>query len=601
MPEHKTIRSLGPFLGVQDGRNPSLDAAGILRAARHVGFSGFNRLEAAPGSNLAMTLLDDQVTPAACTSVAYIGQFADFAIAAGHSTVTQKVYLYLLAPDLTGWYSATEVLTATLLAAPVGVLWINMSSPPVLTVAELLNTAYLAHNAAADVNGLYFATRQFSKPTTTWTVADVTGEGNPVYFNIVVAFQGHLIGSGFDFGINPALCFRPELIRFGEADGGAIDGVGSGSFTVGHRVRSKRDSVVNMTVAGDVCYIGTPTAVWPLIGYGRDSWDKSQPIDDSEGIVGPLAAVAVIGTLYYWSSRGPMRVTGRGIPQPLWDAIPDEIAALIDPQKIVAAYDSDRDQVQFFHRAGAYTGNQLLCAFDVRREKFVTADTDIGFPVACAALIAPVVAAGASGATPPAGPPTAAVTSDVFQGSALLGWTNGDTSLETTTIIQYREQGATTWLAGGTAATGVTSAYLTGLDPLTAYEWRVFHRRFGMDSAALGPSVATQFTTSNTCRSPVNGSVTFAQQEVLSAIGNAAWTNSVETNVSTEIEVRDASTVPWILVATVGPGVASSEVTVPDFDGSTTKTYELRVLHVRTGTTDSTPTSPVSAIFQGLA
>lgn len=584
------MRSLGPFLGVQDGRNPTLDAFGIAKQIRHGYLSGFNRLKAEPGSNVAMTFLDDQATPAECTSIVHCDLFGDFALVVAHSTTTDECYAYLVAPDFSGWYAADETFTADDQAEPLVVLWTGITTSPVVTVAELLNVAYIAHNAAVDASAFYFATRQLSKPSTTWTVADLTGNSNPCYFLGVAAFQGHLLGWGFDFGADPATSYRPELVRFGAPDGGAIDGTGAASFTVGHRVRSKRDSVVAIHVAADVAYIGTPESVWPLIGYGRDSWDKSEPLDDSIGVVGPLAGCEASKWYYYWSSRGPMRVLGRGKPEALYDAIPAQVSQVIDPQRIVAVFDSDRDRVLWFHRAGEYTGNQLICAYDVNREKFVSLDTDVGFPVACAGRIKPIIGASESGAAGPAGAPTAAVTSEVFQGSVLCAWTNGDTTLQVTTRLEYRVQGGSSWTLAAELGPGVSSHYITGLDPSTAYEWRVYHRRYGMDSAALGPSVDTQFTTSTTCRPPVAGSLTF--ESVMTAYVNqglAQWTNSIESGVSTELYLSPDD-VTYSLYATLGPGTSSSEITV-----GATGTYYVYIRHVKTGLTASGIVGPVSA------
>lgn len=593
-----TIKSLGPFLGVQDGRNPVLDAAGIARQIKHGYLRGFNQLIAEPGSNVAMTLMDDQGSPAACTSVVYCGMFADFALALGHSTVTDKVYLYLLAPDFSGWYDDDEVFTASASATPLAVVWTSITEPPPVTVAELLNVAYIAHNGACDATAFYFATRQLSKPASTWTIANVTGQGNPCYFLGVAAFQGHLLAWGFTFGATPATSYRPELVRFGAPVGGAIDGTGSGSFTVGHRVRSKRESVVNITVASDVAYIGTPFSIWPLIGYGRDTWDKSEPLDDSIGVAGPQSACAADKWLYYWSSRGPMRVLGRGEPEDLYTAIPQQVAAVIDPQKIVAVYDPDRDRVLFFYRAGAYTGNQLVCAYDVVREKFVSADTDIGFPVACANVVAPIVPATQSGAQGPDGPPTSPVTSEVFQGSAKCEWTNGDDTLENTTILEYRVQGGGAWTQAAVLGSGVASAYLTGLEPSTSYEWRVYHRRFGIDSAILGPSVATQFTTSTTCRNPVPGSLSFVSMgQAFTNQGFVQWTNSIEVGVSTEVELAADPFSSFVLQETCAPGVSSTFITV-----GASGQYQVRIRHVKSGLTPSSYQGPAQTeLFYGPA
>lgn len=586
------MRSIGPFLGVQDGRNPTLDAFGILRHARHAALSGFNELIATPGSNVAMRLLDNQVTPAECTTTIYVGQFKDRVLALAHSSVTEQVYAYILAPDLSGWYDEDDNFTADTDAEPItDLVWDNIADPPYVTVAEILGVAYIAHTGACDATAFYYATRdlQFAAGVQ-WNIVDVVdGDTNPCYFLGVVAFQQHLFGWGFDFGTDPETSYRPELIRFGGPNGGAIS-AGS-SFTVGHRVRSVRESVVNMTVAGEVCYVGTPNSLWPLVGYGRDSWDKSQPVDDSLGVTGPLAAVSADkGVLYYWSSRGLSRIAGRGVPDPLWIGVPNMVRSVIDPQKIVLAYDVELDRVLVFYRGGSHLGNQLLAAYDVQREKYVTLDTDIGLPIWCANLIAPVIAAAESGAAGPDGPPTAAVTSEVFQGSAKAAWTNGDETVEVTTIVEYRTaDGPGAWVQAGIVGPGVSSLYITGLSPSTNYEWRVWHRRFGIDSSILGPSVDTEFTTPTTCRNPVPGSLSLTNVgPAYTNQGFVQWENSIEDGVSTEVYLAASPFSSFVLQETCAPGVSSTYVTI-----GATADYQVRIRHVKTGLTASSYVGPV--------
>jgi hypothetical protein len=92
--------------------------------------------------------------------------FADRALAVAHSTVTNKVYLYVLPSTLDGWYNAAGALQATLIPQPVGVLWTAVATAPDVTIAELLGVAYIAHTEAATAAALSFATKTFALPGT---------------------------------------------------------------------------------------------------------------------------------------------------------------------------------------------------------------------------------------------------------------------------------------------------------------------------------------------------------------------------------------------------------------------------------------------------
>jgi hypothetical protein len=156
------VDPFGPFLkGVVDGANPSLDNTSTLRSARHVTLSGKGRLMAGPGSAVAMTLMDDQGSPAPCTSVVKVQDFSDGALAIGHSTVTSKVYLYRLDSEFTGYYDIGGAFHASATAVPVGVLWTASATPPVCTIAELLNVAFIARTDAATAAAQNFPMQRF--------------------------------------------------------------------------------------------------------------------------------------------------------------------------------------------------------------------------------------------------------------------------------------------------------------------------------------------------------------------------------------------------------------------------------------------------------
>lgn len=577
-----TVDGIGPVVqGVQDGRNPDLPNTGLLRYARHAVLSGAGRLMVGPGSEVAMSFVDDQVTPAAVTSLCWVGPWKDGALVVGHSTVTNDAYLYHVDAEFTGWYDNAWAFTAASTAEPVGVLWSSLTEPPVVTVAEVLGTAYIAHNDAATAAALSHATRTFSGTSIADLSADLDGTGaDPVYFLGTFAFQAHLWGWGYDQGTVASTAYRPDLLRFGGPIGGALDADGASSFAVGHRVGSAREAIVGVCVAGNVAYVGTSYSLWPITGFGRDSWDKSTPLDDSFGFASVHGAVSANGVCYYWSPRGPARVYGLNKPEPLWDAIPETVAAVRDPEKIVAAYDADRDQILWFVRRDADV--RSIVAYDVRRECFVGVDTDFGVAVTHASLVTPVLRASAAPEDGPSAAPTNASTNNVGAVSARANWTNGDATA--TTRVEYRVQGSSSWIVAGDAVAGATFLTIGGLSSSIAYEWRCYHRKAGVSSTALGPSGATQFTTGTTLLAPTDiGAI--PEPDGGSYTVFVSWTNGPDQPCKTRV-FRDGAQ-----IAEVAAGVGF----VYD-EGLTTGSYDYTCRHVQSGLTQSALTGPATAV-----
>lgn len=573
------VKHIGPFAGgVVDAQNPIFGVDTVVRYARNAVLDGLGQFQARRGSQVALTLKDDQGTPAVITSVVALVQFGDAALAVGHSTVTSKFYLYWLKADLTDWYNISKALQGTTTVLPVGVLWSAIATSDLVLIAEGLGFAYIAHNVASTT----FKTMQFDTTQTPAVLgafqANLNGAGvADTFFRGVVSFQQHLWGWGYGSqtaGDND----RPELLRFSTPFFGAM--AQNDNFAVGHRVRSVREKVVLAMVAGEVLYAGTNFSIWPIVGFGRNSWDKSRPIDDSYGFAGPRAACAgPNGYLYYWSHRGPLRVRGYGPPDPLWPRIATTIKGVVNEQTVIAQYDSNTDQVVWLYQDGASGRISRLCAYDAIRETFLGPDGDVGLGVAVAAFINPVFATAAPG---PAGAPTTASTTDVGTTVATAHWVNGDTSPETVTQLEYRTpQGSGGWtVATSTIASGVTSYQITGLTGLTAYEWRAKHIRNGIASAYLGPVAGSQFTTIGQLAAPTAFDFSITGAGPLYPV-TVSWVNSGESGVSTEVYIQEPG-FGYVLYTTRAPGVSSYS-----FKIDTLGTWNGKVRHVRSGSTAS--------------
>ncbi len=567
-------KRLGPFLGgVTDAANPLVvEGKTVVRYARNAVLDGVGRLIARGGTAVALTLKDDQGAPATVTSVVALVPFGDGALAVGHSTVTSKFYLYWLKDDLTDWYNSSKALQGTTNVAPVAVLWTGAAAPANVMLAEGLNVAYIAHSLASTT----FKTQQFDTTVSPAVLsafqANLRGAGaEDTYFRGVVSFQQHLWGWGYGSqaaGDNS----RPELARFSTPFFGAM--AQSDSIAVGHRVRSVRETIVLGIVAGQALYLGTNFSIWPVTGFGRNSWDKSRPIDDAYGFAGIRSACAgPNGYLYYWSHRGPMRVLGYGPPEPLWPRVAQTIVGVVNEQNVVAGYDPTTDQVVWLYQDQASGRVSRLCAYDVLREAILGPDGDVGLGVNVLAFITPIFATAAPG---PAGPPTTASTDGIGSTIATAHWVNGDSSPETVTQLEYRTpQGSGAWtVASSTIASGITSFQLTGLTQSLNYEWRAKHIRNGISTAYLGPVAGSQFMTAGPLAAPTNCVLTYIPPPTYL---KTAWTNSGESGVSTEIWHDSGG--GYALVNTVGPGSTSDFRNIAGQHG----TFNAKVRHVKTG------------------
>lgn len=588
---------MGPFTkGVIEGANRELSLEGALRFARNVRFDGIGRLKARNGDEVAMTL---KVTGGSSnvTSVVEVIQFADFALAVGHSTVTDEVYLYRFTAAMTGWYNAAGALQSNLNAEPVGVLWTACTTAPAVSIAEGLNEAYIAHNGSLNATALSFPLKKYTMPGTIATVTADFGAGVVnVYALGAVSYNQHLWIWGFDKTAVAGTAYRPEKLRHSAPYFDTIVAAGSGSFDIGHRVRSAREGIQCGIVAGEVLYIGGAFGLWAIVGEGRDSFQK-KPLSSVVGIAGLKAACEANGVLYGWSYRGPFRVSGFSMPEELHVGIPDTVAAIANPQRVIAAYDEDRDQVCYFYDSSGV--RKKFASYDITRDVWLGPDSAIGVGIACANRITPVTSS-AVALDPPTGPPTAASTSSIGSTTAVANWANGDVSAGTSTTVEYRIQGATAWSSAGTAGTAATSFTITGLSNNTAYEWRAAHLKNGQLSAYLGPVAGSQFTTAESGTgtgdpmSPPTGLVAYDYTYYIGAGAvYMSWTNSGETDASTQIVRAGPSG------AAPADGDYSAIVTkTPDLNGHvdfvpSTGTWWYKVRHVR-GVDSSAYTAAVS-------
>ncbi len=477
---------MGAPRSVIEAANPGLIDKGVVRRATNAVLDGLGRMRVRGGTRAAVTLSDENGDPV--DTVCAVAPFRDGALAVGWSSATQKCYLYALDASVT---TATRIVPGTGL----DYLWSGVAAAPVVWIAEGLDCAYIAHGEAADADTLAFASRVWDpKNDTLWFLnADLDGDTarEATYFAGFVSFHSHLVGWGFDGGVTPATGYRPEYLRIGapnfgtDVNTGGFGENGQAAFSVGNRVRSARERILGACVAGDVCYVAGAYTLHALTGYGRDSWEVTT-LDDSLGVVSSRAMCSVGGVLYYWSPRGPARVGGLSTPEPLWDALPDTVATVANPQRVVTTYDAANDQVLFVYAGPASAGeNRAVAAFDCRRDVWVGPDSLLGTEVFCLGTVTPVLAPSVS-SPGPLGPPTSPGVVEAGADFLTVSLTPGDTQPGTETIWEVHHQPSGLFVTGTRTASTVTQFTFTGLPAASNLYWTAYHLRNGLPGASLG-------------------------------------------------------------------------------------------------------------------
>lgn len=596
-----TRQSFGPFVaGALDRANALIGLQGVLKEASNVEIVGANALRVRGGTTAVMTFQDDAMTPAAVTSIRAVVPFTDGALVVGHSTTTDKAYLYHVNSTFTKYYNASDSLQTGTTATPTRVIWTSMQDAPDVVIAEGLGVAYIAHATAADSSALNWATKQYVFDTATDPLAsltsdlDASGAAEDLYFSGVVSFQNHLWGWGFGSGTTAANGYRPELARFSQIyfdDSGDLFAP-SDSITLGDRVRSDRERIVAGFVAGNALFFASQSQVTRVVGFDRDSWYRTA-LDKSYGIVGPKAYAIAGDVAYWWSTNGPMRATDSGPAEPLWDPIPEAARAVREggaAVSVVGAFDKSRNQVQFYYQPNGTVGLKQFAAFDVRREVWLGPSSQVGVEVACAGLVDEVLSVDS---TPPgpAGAPSSLTFASAGVGDTVATgtWTLGDATAES--VLEYKRNVDSTYTVLPALAPGVTSRQITGLMADTLYDARVKHVKNGQDSAYD----TEQFTTTDGTLLPPNG---ISLSALIPSGGDVSVDLSGEA-VETEVHLAgpsasEPSAGAYALYDTLAQGVSSTTVTV-----GTNGTYWVKARHKQGSNTSTFTTAASDALVAG--
>lgn len=610
-----TQTSFGPFTkGTVDSANALLDMKGALKNASNLYVVGLNQVRVRNGSSAVMTFKDDQGTPANVTSIRAVQPFKDRAIVIAHSTVTNKAYGYIVAADFTGWYAANDTLTTGTTAAPTVVLWTSITTPPDVYVAEGLGIAFVAHTQAADTSGLNWPTYRIGyniDSVNNWTAqtlqSNLDGAGSVnIYFSGVIAFEQHLWGWGFGAGNTAATGYNPSRIRFSNIIFGFNDAANverdffdsQDDLDLGNRTGSAREKILAAAVAGQALFLFGHETVSRIQGYDRDSWQKAI-VDTTYGIVGPKAVVSTGDTVYYWTNRGPARLSGyvwygqEGRPEPMWDGVIGGVTDAMtggNPASIVAGFARDLDQVQWFYQANSTAGLVQFAAYDIRRDIWLGPVSSVGVQVACAGAVEPVYTT-TSLPAPPSGAPSLTAATGVGATQGNINFTVADATASTEVSIQTHTGGTWAVIATINPNPGPVSCTATGLAQSTGYDARVRHVKNGQFSS-FSTNTSPYFTTTMfTALAPTSlAGTTFGPPPFpSSSTGQLTWTVN-ESGSQTEVWEKGPSDPSFGRIATSPVGATSYTIgPVP-----TTGTYQFEVRAIKSGYTSSSFAGPVS-------
>lgn len=649
-----TTQAFGPFsAGITDTRNPSVPPNTSLRYAQNLLYTGVFDLSIRPGTQIALSLFDDQMAPFSVDSVVLAATpFQDGALAMAWSNTTHKCYLYRLNAELNNWYDVNGNPGGSFSANPIGVVWSSMTSVPDVSVTEGLGAAYIANCEAADVNGLYWPTKVYydygtatvtGLTTTTLifpatfalssTVA-ITKNGTPlvvttdytragaVFTLVVAAISSDVFDLTFSAGIDTLLvngtggamgtdtAYFNGVVAFQQACWGFGYGAGNAPGYTSYRPELARFS---------------PPSFQPF--QVEDSLTLGDRVRSERERI--IAGVVAGNALFLGGASLLTRITGYGRDS-WYKTVLDRSYGFVGPKCAVAVGDtlyywstqgpcrvSDSGPVDplfdALPAAVATVANPqtIIAGFDLATNQ-VLFFYDSGnfvrmfcaFDIRRNVWLGPasdigiaLVSAGsvlpytASTAVAPDGPsgPPTIVSTTLIGTSVATANWTNADSL-VQSEIDWRVQGTTPWPFSVTGlAPGVIAYTMSGLIPGTAYEWRVRSVRNGQYTSYVGPSSLSQFTTVENALLPPYNVTSTIIFKSTGDLDYLTWSNSGETDASTLIQYALLGVGVYYL--TVGPGVGSA--TIPLARGS----WQIALAHTAPNNYESPFTAPIFVVI----
>lgn len=649
-----TTASFGPFTaGITDTRNPSVPPNTSLQSAQNLQYTGVFDLSIRPGTQIALSLFDDEMVPFSVDSVVLAATpFQDGALALAWSHTTNKCYLYRLNAELNNWYDVNGNPGGSFSANPIGVVWSSMTTVPDVSVTEGLGVAYIANCEAADVNGLYWPTKVYydygtstvtGLTTTTLifpatfalsaTVA-ITKNGTPlvvttdytragsVFTLVVAAISSDVFDLTFSAGIDTLLvngtggnagtdtAYFNGVVAFQQACWGFGYGAGNAPGYTSYRPELARFS---------------PPSFQPF--QVEDSLTLGDRVRSERERI--IAGVVAGNALFLGGASILTRITGYGRDS-WYKAVLDRSYGFVGPKCAVAVGDtlyywstqgpcrvSDSGPVDpLFDAIPAAVAtvanpqtviagfdlatNQVLFFYDSGNFVRMFCAFDIrrnvwlgpASDIGIALLSAgSVLPYTASTAVAPDGPsgPPTIVSTTMIGTTTALATWTNSDTLSSTEI-SYRIQGTTTYTVLPLLGANTTTYTFAGLTPDTMYEWRVRSARNGQFSSYTGPVTASQFTTALlTLLPPTNLTGGPVRQ-------NGQFQRSAYLAWSNSGETDASTSIQFAPTAggqayamVVGPGVGSAVVPV-----QSTGNWNFSVQHIKAGYTSSSLDGPIT-------
>lgn len=213
---------------------------------------------------------------------------------------------------------------------------------PTVWATERYGKVLFAHNEPDASKRL--ATMVYDGTALTTLTADLdTAGAAPVAFRGVATWLGYALGWGYGSASQPE---RGEVIRV-SLPAQVTTFVNTDYFRAGEQA----ESVLAVVTAGPLALAFKQTAIYRLLGSGRDDFGI-WPVDPHYGLAGTRLAVAGPDAVYFWSLRGPRRTDGGlsvdlALPLDLTGPDPAGLAAAADPEDGFAVYHTDLRRVEF--------------------------------------------------------------------------------------------------------------------------------------------------------------------------------------------------------------------------------------------------------------
>lgn len=416
--------------------------------------------------------LDDAGTPAAITHGLFVVPHINKLFVIGHSTVTQKTYLYECNAD--GSSPANKA-----------VIWSDVG-----TVPRPVATSFHGGSAIGGTSRLFICDYDGQQETRYWDGTamndlaadfDNNASNDDVKYTLVQSYQFHLWGTGFYQGT----AARPEMIRFSQpglipaTDPDGQSGTREWFINDFRTVGTRGDRMTATGLAGGSMILFKSRQAFSLFGYDRESWAVKM-LTERSGAVGPYASASTgDGLCFFWAERGPCVTDGSEVFD-LSEEVRQHVIEADGNDKTIVTFSPDDGLVYFIYSGGGSSDPNTWLGYDKERKRWtegfwfnnegVQIKMKHALAIPTSTLPGPIAA------------PNSLKLVAIQENRIDLTWRNGDTALDTVTEI-YRSLTSPATLKIATVTSGVTTYQAVGLAAKTTYFFKVRHVRNRQNSA----------------------------------------------------------------------------------------------------------------------